>query len=549
MSKTNYKVLKNDILGRYMVAARKIKAGELILSETPVLIGPQVDGPMICFNCCKGIRKAGYIFCPKCNTAILCSPKCTGKLHTEEECNALKSSPVKGEDLAENTPASFPLRCILLRSHKPETWQQILQLEPHMEERRHSPIWRRHQITVEHFLRKHKALSDEDTLNELVQRICGVLDVNTFEVRPPNSNLVVITNPEKQCLRGLYLNAALMAHDCNGNTFLSVDDDFVLTVKASVDIPENSPIYFNYANVLQGSSDRRQHLREGKYFDCFCTRCNDSTEMGSEISSLHCHRCHKGLIRVKDPKDLNSDWECSYCKKMYRRWLIRSIVEEGRRRIEETDPTNMKAMESVLNKLLQTFNNNHHLMVELQQNMIGNYMRLPPTKNNLTQKVRLCENLMNVFSKIEPGISRIKALTLYQLQSAMIDLAHKQYQDKDINISQLITKLAEAESKLKECLAHLLHEPPKSPEGRICHMALSELKMLRTSIGNIQKEVMFAEVDDKAKLKKSRRKVDREKKVSVNTGDHKEVKAEGNVKGEETAEGKAKGRRRNKTKK
>nr|CAI5827592.1 unnamed protein product [Callosobruchus analis] len=532
-----------------MVAAREIKAGEVILSETPVLIGPQVDGPMICFNCCRAIRQAGYIFCQKCNTAILCSPKCTGKLHTEEECNALKSSPVKGEDLAENTPASFPLRCILLRSQKPETWKQILQLEPHMEERRHSPIWRRHQITVEHFLRKHKALSDEDILNELVQRICGVLDVNTFEVRPPHSNLVVITNPERQCLRGLYLNAALMAHDCNGNTFLSVDDDFVLTVKASIDIPENSPIFFNYANSLQGSSDRREHLREGKYFDCFCSRCNDSTEMGSEISSLQCHGCHKGFIRVKDPKDFNSDWECSCCKKVYRRWLVRSIVEEGRRLIEEIDPTNMKAMETLLNKLLHTFNNNHYLMVELQQGMIGHYMRMSPTKNNLTQKVRLCENLMKVFSKIEPGISRIKALTLYHLQSAMIDLAHKQYQDKDINISQLITKLVEAELKLKTALTHLLHEPPKSPEGRICQMALSELKMLRTSIGNIQKEVMFAKVDNKTKLNKRRGKVIGEKKAPMNMESHKELELESSVKEGEIPKGKAKEKRRNKTKK
>lgn len=44
-----------------------------------------------------------------------------------------------------------------------------------------------------------------------------------------------------------------MAHDCTPNTFLSVDEDFNLTVKASVDIAENSPIYFNYANALSVS--------------------------------------------------------------------------------------------------------------------------------------------------------------------------------------------------------------------------------------------------------------------------------------------------------
>lgn len=42
-----------------------------------------------------------------------------------------------------------------------------------------------------------------------------------------------------------------MAHDCLGNTHLSVDDDFILTIHASVDIPKNSTIFFNYSNVLQ----------------------------------------------------------------------------------------------------------------------------------------------------------------------------------------------------------------------------------------------------------------------------------------------------------
>lgn len=52
----------------------------------------------------------------------------------------------------------------------------------------------------------------------------------------------------------MYLDASLMAHDCVGNTFLSVDDDFTLRIKASVDILENSPIFFNYVNALSVST-------------------------------------------------------------------------------------------------------------------------------------------------------------------------------------------------------------------------------------------------------------------------------------------------------
>ncbi|KAG5880303.1 hypothetical protein JTB14_003703 [Gonioctena quinquepunctata] len=204
-----------------------------------------------------------------------------------------------------------------------------MELEPHMESRRNTMIWRRHKMVVERSLSDLNLICNDDLENEEIQRVCGVLDVNTFEVRPPQTNSMIISSPETQCLRGLYLNAALMAHDCLGNTLLSVDDDFVLRVKASVDIPKNSAILFNYANSLHGSLDRKQHLREGKYFECSCNRCNDPSEMNTELSSLKCHTCRKGIIREIDPTIQKSDWQCSACKKIYKHYLVARTVEEG----------------------------------------------------------------------------------------------------------------------------------------------------------------------------------------------------------------------------
>lgn len=122
--------------------------------------------------------------------------------------------------------------------------------------------------TASSSFRECSILSESDLSNNLIQKVCGILDVNTFEVRPPYQESPVIQNPEVECLRGgmhhnlkfllimiiwfigLYIHAALMAHDCTGNTFLAVDDDFTLTVKASQNIKKNTTIYFNYANSL-----------------------------------------------------------------------------------------------------------------------------------------------------------------------------------------------------------------------------------------------------------------------------------------------------------
>lgn len=120
--------------------------------------------------------------------------------------------------------------------------------------RRDSQIWRRNRINIEDVLFKHKIIDENDLKNNVVQKICGILDVNTFDVRQPQKNRLNCNQVEN--LRGLYLNAALMAHDCVANIHLAVDDDFVLYMHAAVDIPEGCPFYFNYTNVLQVSMYR-----------------------------------------------------------------------------------------------------------------------------------------------------------------------------------------------------------------------------------------------------------------------------------------------------
>lgn len=98
-------------------------------------------------------------------------------------------------------------------------------------------------------------------------------------------------------------------------------------------------------------------------------------------------------------------------------------------------------------------------------------------------------------------------MTLYQLQSAQIDLAHKMYRNGEINLHGLLSKLREAEANLKEAVQYLLYEPIKSPEGRIAQMAMSDLRMLRLSIENIMKDVALEDGErELSKLSKSKRK-------------------------------------------
>lgn len=92
-------------------------------------------------------------------------------------------------------------------------------------------------------------INEKDVENEVVQKVCGVLDVNTFELRG-NDNQEAL---KIGSIRGLYASAALMAHNCTSNTHLAIDDNYIMTIRASVPIKKGSPICFNYTDVLQVS--------------------------------------------------------------------------------------------------------------------------------------------------------------------------------------------------------------------------------------------------------------------------------------------------------
>ncbi|EFA08328.1 hypothetical protein TcasGA2_TC005970 [Tribolium castaneum] len=102
------------------------------------------------------------------------------------------------------------------------------------------------------------------------------------------------------------------------------------------------------------------------------------------------------------------------------------------------------------------------------------------------RKNRTLHQLLDIFQKIKSGISRIQAIAMYELHSAVASLAQKCYNNREFGIEEFVKKLLTAENFLKNSIKYLLYEPMKSPEGRLAQNALSELKMLRLSINNIQ---------------------------------------------------------------
>ncbi|KAG8310407.1 hypothetical protein J6590_064435 [Homalodisca vitripennis] len=452
---------------RYLVANRDIKQGEMLVRERPVVVGPRVDSLPACLECFT-LLYPPVSRCPECQVTPLC-PRCT---HNSLDCGWYRGLSQELRDLClrTNNQHVLPLKILLhLRSPDPGRFKEVLEMESHLEKRRGTGVWVSHHKNVVDFLKTLGVITNSSQDSDLVQQICGILDVNSFEVR----GTAALAGMGMR-LRGVYVEAALMAHDCITNVHLSVDDHFVMAIRASVDIPEGQPILYNYTDPLQATIDRQKHLREGKYFSCSCRRCMDPTELGTMLGGLRCPRCRVGHVLACLE---SGEWTCNSCQRNFSPGLMAITSVVARDLLDDVDRTNPDQLENTLKSLSFTFAPTHSILIDVKQSIVAAYRDLEPTRGNLQRKVELCRELLPVLRLIEPGISRLRGITLYELHVALVTLAQEHGE------SQL---LQEAEEILKEAVSLLLYEPTLSPEGELARQAMAELKSLKALVAKQQ---------------------------------------------------------------
>ncbi|XP_020287894.1 protein msta-like [Pseudomyrmex gracilis] len=489
-----YKIAHSKKFGRYLVAARNLAPGEVVIRDKPIAVGPTTCGKdCFCFACLRLLIKIGernqYI-CSKCNVAPLCSVTCEeqARHHTSDECQIFRDN---RDALAKNendvTRILLPLRVWLMKHKNPAVWEEVDHMEAHLDKRINKPIWKNREVNVVDVIRRLRLpVETEPPSVELIQKVCGIIDANTFELRSPGAVDGVL-------LRGLYIDAALMAHDCRGNTHLTVDDNFQLTVYASITIKEDEPIFFNYTSSLLGAADRREYLREEKYFECECSLCEDPYELQSHLSSAVCPRCKKGYIGIKDTsvKDpYENQWQCQTCKRTYGGRLVRATLNICKTLIEECENDDIKSIDNLLKRLSRSLHTNHFLMLSLKQKLLTVCRReiasLNPQKKILLRMLDTCKEIYEVLDITEPGVSRLKGILLYEMHLPMIILANRSYSAREISSAQLARRLEEARNVLKNSLTMILLEPPSTPEGKLAKRALEELRMLNQNISDVK---------------------------------------------------------------
>lgn len=209
-----FKVLKNEEVGRFLVASRDLQAGEYLFDDLPFAIGPKSSSCCCCLECYSPIDgSASGSRCRNCSWPICddCLKLPEFSAH-KRECEILTAAKCKFFNLknAESTCIQLdcitPLRVILEKEANPQRWKdEVEPMQHHREKRINSPAWNADQQNIVSYLLGPCKLRAKGITENLIQQVIGILEVNTFEARTPKGDAI----------RCLYTKLAISSHSCS----------------------------------------------------------------------------------------------------------------------------------------------------------------------------------------------------------------------------------------------------------------------------------------------------------------------------------------------
>ncbi|XP_055914097.1 SET domain-containing protein SmydA-8 isoform X2 [Eupeodes corollae] len=470
-------------MGRYLVANRNLNAGENIIQESPVAIGPAANSEAVCLGCYIPVKLSlSQYRCSDCKWP-LCSADCRGighvNGHTEYECKFLKEKNSAVDLIATATLTKIkhlyelilPIRILLMKTHKPDSYERIRVMESHIKLRKLNKIlWDHYQEIIVNKLLKEwnlEGFSEED-----IHTICGVIDVNCFEIGQKSAKA-----------RAMFPSAFLLSHDCVPNTsHTDHPETFSIMLRTSKRIKKNEPITLSYAYTLQGTFKRRDFMHAGKLFWCQCERCSDPTELKTDCSALVCAECSKGSVRSIDPLDQDADWKCDNCAYKLGAKSLESLLDKLNNELESIDPHNVAGLEGFLKKYQNTLRPNHYLFLSAKYSLcqvygrIDGYLIHEMSLEDIKRKEKYCRDFLTVIDVLEPGLTRLRGLIMYELHAPIMVLSTRLIQNKLITRNDFQRNIKEVARLLRESRDILKMEPEGSNEYMMGQAAEDALK-------------------------------------------------------------------------
>ena len=505
-----------------MVAARSIRAGEVIMEDSPLTYGPLSSSGVspLCLGCYRSLsgrgKGRGWVRCQGCGWPV-CSEECSMRPgHRDLECRLFSEAGVRLDmdklDFSGEPELAYscisPIRALLLRDADPDRFSLIWGLMSHNEARRQEEYWVKKNGSVIKYIRETMGLtqfSEDD-----IDTVLGIFLVNDFEINARIDDEEFTSAGGNDSIRGLYQIASIPNHDCMANTthtFASLEDSFRMTVTAARDIVKGEEITHSYVEAQEPFLARQELLKMGKFFQCSCSRCSDPTELKTYSSSLLCPapKCRTIIggapVITKNVKDLSSDWSCTKCDKLFPVAKISNVcgaIKEHAERLEynkeRPEECGIAAHEAFLKKYKPVLHPNHVTLIRVKYNLAKMYGRMDGFEANnlsaelLERKRGLCEEVLGVLDVIMPGSTRMRGVMLYELHLPLVMLANRQLQlgpGGGGDPARIVASLKKGLKCLKQGVEILKLQPDDSFEAKIVAGSKSSLVELENWVKTI----------------------------------------------------------------
>lgn len=334
-----FRVEHSEHFGRHLIAARDIRAGEIVLRERALIRGPAQHTAPVCVGCLQALtaeQLTNSTGCRRCGWPV-CSEACEKVADHRAECDltVARGSRVSLQNYFSPHPTYqcvTALRCLLLEQAD-DRWNRLQQLSSHCEQRTGTEQWQQDREGIVRFIPRFFRCADRWTEDQMM-RVAGIIQINGHEVP--------LTEPPHVAI---YHLASLVEHSCRPNLTKSFTGAGELLFWAVAPIRAGEHLSICYSDVLWGTANRQHHLEQTKMFRCRCERCLDVTEMGTNYSAIRCKVPECGAAGgVMLPSSLETweteDWKCTTCGQTTPYTYVAAVLERAGRDLEAMEKDN-----------------------------------------------------------------------------------------------------------------------------------------------------------------------------------------------------------------
>lgn len=198
-------------------------------------------------------------------------------------------------------------------------------------------------------------------------------------------------------------------------------------------------------------------------------------------------------------------WMCLNCNSNQTNEYVQSILRNIRIHAHRTEP-NIEQIELFIAKYTNILHPNHYILVEMKQKLaaiirhmiktaMDNFINVSVRDNSnfrtlleklLKRKIELCKELVPLLNILEPGISRLKAIAMYEQFTPLAQIAKIYYQLRYINDEKYLVDSSIDSNNSVFCMCFLLiifcrniyakvNWSPKNPSA-CCYMNQSPIQ-------------------------------------------------------------------------